>query len=313
MTMPRQTISIRGEYSILRRDRAHSQIAESFSFTKDHASGRVVRIAISYEDGSVEAQVDDLPVSAAVLEELSSLGRFDGPQLSDDARAAIEGPLDEMRQSVRDLLALIKYHLRHFDIRESPYSMKSQCWRGASNEWKEIPSSIFVSHESFSHQPLNEETHSAVQAALASSVIPLVAMRHLHRAKNESQPHHKWIDATIAAELAVKEVLCRAHPSMETMLIEMPSPPFSKMYGSLLNHYLGEESPFRKKLITGQERRNALVHRPGALLIDQQEANNYVAVVEAAIFHLLSLLYPKDELIYRARQFTARECQATTT
>ena len=84
------------------------------------------------------------------------------------------------------------------------------------------------------------------------------------------------------------------------MLIEMPSPPFSKMYGPLLKNYLGEESPFRSKLVKGQERRNALVHRPGALLIDQQEANDYVAMVEEAIFHLLSLLYPHDELVRQA-------------
>ena len=108
--MSRQTISIRGEYSILRRDQVHSHISEPFAFTKEHASGRVVRITLSYEDGSVEAQVDDVPVSAAVLEELSALDRFDGPQLSDDARAVVEGPLDEIWQSVRDLLALIKYH-----------------------------------------------------------------------------------------------------------------------------------------------------------------------------------------------------------
>ena len=247
-----------------------------------------------------------------MLEELSTLGRFDGPLLTEAARAVVEGPLSEIRQSVRDLIALIKYHLRHFNIRESSYSIKSECWLGAGDEWQEIPSVIFISHESFSHQPLNDETHDAVQSELTSGVIPLVAMRHLHRAKIETQPHHKWIDATIAAELAVKEVLCRAHPAMETMLIEMPSPPFSKMYGPLLKHYLGEESPFRKKLITGQERRNALVHRPGALLIDTQEANDYVAVVEAAIFHLLSLLYRQDELIWRACQFTARECQSTT-
>jgi hypothetical protein len=94
-------------------------------------------------------------------------------------------------------------------------------------------------------------------------------------------------------------------PAMEPILIEMPSPPFSKMYGPLLKHYLGEESPFRKKLISGQERRNALVHRPGALQIDQQEANDYVAIVEGAIFHLLSLLYPHDELIRQACYRTA--------
>lgn len=304
MNAPERTISIRCEYTLLRREKPHSKIVDPQSFTKAHASGRVVQITISYAAGSVIAQVDEVAVSTDVLVELGTLDRFDGHLLTDAARAAIDGPLDEIRQSVRDLLALLKYHLRHFDLREGSYSVKSESWRGVGDEWHEIPTSLSFSHESFSSQPLDEKTHDAVQAALTTGVLPLVAMRHLHRAKHESQPHHKWIDATIAAELAVKEVLCRAHPAMEAMLIEMPSPPFSKMYGSLLKHYLGEESPFRKKLITGQERRNALVHRPGDLLIDQQEANDYVATVEAAIFHLLSLLYPHDELIRRARYFT---------
>jgi hypothetical protein len=305
MNVPEQTISIRCQYTLLRRELPHSGIAEPQTFTKAHASGRVVQITVSYADGSVIAQVDKVPVSAAVLVELSTLHSFDGPLLTEAARAAVDGSLDEIRQSVRDLLALVKYHLRHFDLRESSCSVNSECWRGVGDQWHEIPTTISVSHESFSRQPLDAETREAVQAALTAGVLPLVAMRHLHRAKHESQPHHKWIDATIAAELAVKEVLCRAHPAMETMLIEMPSPPFSKMYGSLLKHYLGEESPFRKKLVTGQERRNTLVHRPGDLLVDQQEANDYVAVVEAAIFHLLSLLYPHDKLIQRARHFTA--------
>ena len=43
----------------------------------------------------------------------------------------------------------------------------------------------------------------------------------------------------------------------------------------------------------------------GAMSIDQQEANDYVDVVEGAIFHLLSLLYPHDELILQARYRTA--------
>ena len=305
MNVPKRTISIRCEYTLLRRSPPLSEIEDPQSFTKAHASGRVVQITVSYVAESVIAQIDEVAVSENALFELSTLQRFDGPQLTDAARAAVDGPLNEIRQSVRDLLAIVKYHLRHYDLGESSYSVKSECWSDDSAEWHEIPTTISVSHESFSRLPLDQETREAVQVALATEVLPLVAMRHLHRAKNESQPHHKWIDATIAAELAVKEVLCRAHPTMETMLIEMPSPPFSKMYGSLLKHYLGEESPFRKKLITGQERRNKLVHRPGSLHIDQQEANDYVADVEAAIFHLLSLLYPHDELIRRARSFTA--------
>lgn len=305
MNAPESTISITCEYTLLRREDAHSESHDPHTFVQLHGSGRTVQIVFSYSAGSVVAKMDNVNVSADALAELSTLGRFDGLRLTDIARAAIDAPLKEIRQSVRDLLALVKYHLRHFDLREGSYSVKSESWCSAAGERREIPTTISVSHNNFSTLPLDARTHDAVQAALTTGVRPLVAMRHLHRAKRESQPHHKWIDATIAAELAVKEVLCRAHPSMESMLIEMPSPPFSKMYGPLLKHYLGEESPFRKQLITGQERRNALVHRPGALLIDRQEANDYVAIVEGAIFHLLSLLYPHDELIRQARCLTA--------
>lgn len=264
-----------------------------------------MQVLLSYSAKNVFARVDDVHVSVDVLAELSSLGRFDGDYLTEATRTAIDALLNEIHKSVRDVLALVKYHLRHFDLREGSYSVKSESWSGTAGEWHEIPITISTSLDNFSNQPLDDETHDAVQAALTAEVLPLVAMRHLHRAKSESQPHHKWIDATIAAELAVKEALCRAHPAMESLLIEMPSPPFSKMYGPLLKQYLGEESPFRKKLITGQEKRNKLVHRPGAISIDQQEANDYVSAVEGAIFHLLYLLYPNDELIRQARYRTA--------
>lgn len=305
MSASEVSIAIVCEYTLLRREHAYSRGSDPHTFRQTHASGRTVELVLSYSTGNVVARVDDVRVSVDVVAELSSLGRFDGPRMTQETRTAIDAPLNEVRKSVRDLLALVKYHLRHFDLREGSYSIKSQGWRGSAGELREIPTKISVSHEDFSNQPLNEKTREAVQAALTAGILPLVAMRHLHRAKHESQPHHKWIDATIAAELAVKEALCRAHPKMEAMLVEMPSPPFSKMYGPLLKQYLGEESPFRKKLITGQEKRNALVHRPSAVSMDHQEANDYVAVVEGAIFHLLSLLYPHDELIQQARYRTA--------
>lgn len=300
MSAKETSISILCEYTLLNREHAKSAYSAPYTFEKTHDSGRTVKVILSYSDGNVVAKMDQVYVSDDVLAELESLTRFDGCLLTEVARTVIDTPLGEIRKSVGDILALVKYHLRHFNLGEESYSVKSESWCRAEDKWKEIPTTCTISVDNFSHQPLDEKTYAAVQAALTSGVLPLVAMRHLHRAKHELQPHHKWIDATIAAELAVKEILCRAHPAMESMLIEMPSPPFAKMYGSLLKHYLGDESPFRKKLIIGQERRNALVHRPGAISIDQQEANDYVADVEGAIFHMLSLLYPHDELIQQA-------------
>ena len=302
MSPPPGTVAIRCEYTLLRREEPHSESAEAHTFRQTHASGRSVEMELSYLNGNILASMIDVDLGDAVLAELRPLHKFDGSDLSVESQAAIEAPLTEIRSSVRDLLALLKYHLRHFDLREGSFSVLSERWETSLGEQRDFPTTFSISHENFSNQPLNEVTHDAVQVALQNGVHPLIAMRHLHRAKQESQPHHKWIDATIAAELAVKEVLCRAHPGMELMLVEMPSPPFSKMYGSLLKHYLGEESPFRKKLISGQEKRNSLVHRPGSLEVDRQEANDYVDVVEGAIFHLLSLLYPNDALIKYALQ-----------
>lgn len=111
------------------------------------------------------------------------------------------------------------------------------------------------------------------------------------------------------AELAVKEVLCRKRPDLEPLLTEMPSPPFSKLYGPVLKHYLGESSPYRKQLIEGQELRNKLVHRPGQHVISGEEAGIYVEHVEAAIFHMLALLYPDDRLVRLEREVTGRNVE----
>lgn len=147
---------------------------------------------------------------------------------------------------------------------------------------------------------MRENTICAVQSSLSNGIEPLIAMRHIHRAKLEKMPHHKWVDATIAAELAIKEVLVRACPNIGTLLLEMPSPPLNKLYGAILEEYLGERSPFLAEIRNGVEVRNKLVHKPVHEYIDDQKAIDYVNKIEAAIFHLLSLLYPNDNLIKNA-------------
>lgn len=294
-------VELHFEYTLLRDKRSRLESSGPHTFKDRHPSGRVVEVVVSYADDSLMAVMRDVTLPSSAVAELATLSHSEGEALSALTREAIAVPKNEIRTTIRNLLALLKYHLRHFELGESGFSIRSEKWRIDGGALRDIPFTTSCSLNNFSAQPLDERAREGVQAALDSGVTPLIAMRHLHRAKHESQPHHKWIDATIAAELAVKEVLCRAHPAMELMLIEMPSPPFSKMYGCLLKHYLGEESPFRKPLILGQERRNVLVHKPGAAVIGSQEANDYVDVVEGAIFHLLSRLYPNDDLIRRAR------------
>ncbi|MGC4073142.1 MAG: hypothetical protein QM760_11605 [Nibricoccus sp.] len=293
-------VSFRGEYQLIRKEKLSENPAPQ-KFTHPHPSGRTVEAVVSYVSENVLAQVEGVGVPNSILSKLRTLGPLDGPKLSEEEKKILRPPIEEMRQTVRRILALIKYHLLHSEIGEALSCVKKEEWRLGEEEWRPFPLTGTMTASLSANQPLNEATRNLIQQSLTAEILPLTAMRHLHRAKHEDQPHHKWIDATIAAELAVKEVLCRANPAVEQLLIELPSPPIYKLYGPLLKHYLGEKSPFLNELKEGQERRNKLVHRPSAESVGLKEAKQYVTNVEAAIFHLLSLLYPKDRLIQDAK------------
>lgn len=108
----------------------------------------------------------------------------------------------------------------------------------------------------------------------------------------ESEPRFRWIDATIALELCIKEALIRRRPDFKTLLMDMPSPPLDKLYGDLMEEVLGEPSPFKKDIKKGTEIRNKLVHRPMDLIVTREEASKYVSTVHKAIHHLFRRLYP---------------------
>jgi len=143
---------------------------------------------------------------------------------------------------------------------------------------------------------VNDEIVGMLQRCLDKGWTPLLAMRHLYRAIQEPAPRFKWIDATIAAELAVKEALLRKHEILEKLLIEMPSPPLDKLYGDLLQAYLGERSPYLKAIREGVKKRNQLVHRPKETPVTREEADEYVNQIMKAIHHLYGLIYPDWEL-----------------
>jgi hypothetical protein len=122
-------------------------------------------------------------------------------------------------------------------------------------------------------------------------------MRHLHRAKQERDPRHRWIDATIAAELGIKEFLLKYEPELKSLLLEIPSPPLSKLYGTVLESYAGQRSPKLKEIRKGVERRNQLIHKPVKEDVTDEEAKKYVRDIESALRHLTTLLYPDDDLV----------------
>lgn len=288
-------IYVECEYTLIRRKK-YSEADGNYIFQE--SVGEVeVEVDISYERGSATAKVTGAYLSEEHLVELSKYHRFDGDELTQSCGDAIRAIKALASGYTRRILGTIKYHLDHNDFAEQTFSIKSEKWGLTQTDLRDIPMALSVVASASSICPLREDSYCKVKESLRQRIEPLLAMRHLHRAIHEDTPHHKWIDATIAAELAVKEVLSRAKPDLEHLLLELPSPPLSKLYGKIMEQYLGEQSPYRKTLVKGAEVRNALIHRHDDKSVGRQEAVDYVREVERAVFHLLTLLYPNDLLI----------------
>jgi len=196
--------------------------------------------------------------------------------------------------ATKRVLNLVKYGLNCINLDERLISHKSAEWSIDKAEWKILPSKITATLDSYGIHPLNTNTVSAIQQCIQNGFEPFLALRHLHKARIENIPHYKWIDATIAAELAIKEFLIRLKPEIATLLLEMPSPPLHKLYGTVLESFGMQRSPKIKQIARGVEIRNKLVHKPEEMKITPEEANTYVRDMEIAIYHLLISLYPND-------------------
>jgi len=219
--------------------------------------------------------------------------------------------VDNTRNSVTDLsekaallltsiakkvVSILKYlHGYHF-IDENLISIRSQSWAFGDGIVLPLPSNIHVDGRGYSYAPL-EKSLAAINESRSEEITPLYGMRFLHRAKNDMRSNYMWIDATISAELCIKEALIRKNPDLETLLLEMPSPPLTKLYGSILEKYMGEKSPYLKYIGKGVEKRNMIIHRPISIAIPLSEAASYVQLIECAILHLHKLLYPTNRLI----------------
>jgi len=220
----------------------------------------------------------------------------DGKTLSQKLQAELSSMESNISKATKKVLYLIKYCLNCPDLNDNLFSSKGVYWSMDKSKWKRIPERTYAIIDEHLFLSLNEITSKSIQNYIENDFEPFFALRHLHRAKEEQNPRHKWIDATIAAELAIKEFLIRLKPDIETLLLEVPSPPIHKLYGPILEYYTNEKSPKVNKLAKGAETRNKLVHRPKDIHIDAEQANKYTHDVEIAIYHLLTLLYPDDSI-----------------
>lgn len=291
-------INIKGCYTILGR----TYIApdqEKYELVVPFQDKSPVRIIIKSNECSVEAY-QEIEVSRQLYKILESKV-VDGGKLNSKSQKQILGMDDDIRYATKKTLDALKFFFNWEDMKETSFSIKGTYWSLDKIEWNLAPSIISAIVKVKNVTNLTENTLRYIQNYLdGQGWEPFLALRHLHKAKIESNPQFKWIDATIAAELAVKEFYIRLAPQLETLLLEVPSPPLAKLYGSIMDSLIHVKSPKLKEIIKGVEIRNKLVHRPSEIKIDINDANKYVEDIEQAIYHLLSVLYSnEDEAIKR--------------
>lgn len=256
-----------------------------------------------------------LPIIVEILPSDKSIISYQRVEVSDEMLSLLRSNLNDFKKlsknlqtelksitlpitnATRRVVNLIKFCFGQIYIDEILFGGKGDYWSEDQKNWKPLPGAIYITGDARGIITLDSGSATDIQSHILSNFQPFFALRHLHRAITENNPRYKWIDATIAAELAIKEFLIRLKPEIETLLLEVPSPPLDKLYGPVLKSFSGEASPKLKELTNGMKTRNKLLHRPSEISVTLEEAYAYVHSVESAIYHLMTLLYPNDTLI----------------
>jgi hypothetical protein len=289
-------IYLKGCYTILGKISCRGK-GKRFSFAVAVKDELDVTVYVIPDGGTIEV-LHQAEISKSMIDFLKEYVSDNSKRLPQNLRAELLRITTVMSESTRRVLTHIKYGLNQKDVDEELFSVRGVYWSLDNEHWERLPmlTTVVASVDTFLF--LTDDTARFIQGYLnIEAPEPLLALRHLHRARREQNPRHKWVDATIAAELGIKEFLLRKKPDLEALLLEVPSPPLSKLYGSILQQYGGEKSPWKNKMAKGAEVRNELLHIPYYKTIDPWKANEYVDDVQCAVYHLLALLYPEDALV----------------
>ena len=288
-------IHIKGCYSVLGKIHSNSERSRLRFSVPLEGDKPAVTVDIIPNENSVEA-FDEMEVSKEMWDVLQT-DVINGAELPAGLQAELSSMTSRISAAARKLLYLIKYCFGNVELSEKLMSIKGNFWSLDQAEWKQLPMVLTSRLEIRTFVNLNEDTARILQKYMEDDMEPFLALKHLQRARTENSPRHRWIDATLAAELAIKEFLIRFKPDMETFLLEVPSPPLHELYGAVLESFVQERSPKLREIAKGVEIRNRFVHKPKEEHISVEQASKYVQDIEIAIYHLLHLLYPDDACI----------------
>lgn len=258
--------------------------------------GRQADVRFEYAAGKGYVQLYDYPIDAKALNNLRTpqdpLSNF----LSYDSEfePTYQAICEEANSAARRAIEYVKFFLGRYEIADEATSyIDDFTWSDDLNgPYYSIPGKISWNLKIREQIPLDYEVRAQLQIGLENNILPFVAMRHIYRALQEKNPRFKWIDATIAAELAIKEALIRKEPLLAALIEHVPSPPLNKLYGEIMEKYFGVRSRFCRTVSNGASIRNKLIHQPLENKVSESEAEDYVSEVLIAINDLYSLLYP---------------------
>lgn len=253
----------------------------SYSISK---SGQNIVVKLLKDGNTIEAETIIDGVNQETIEILITDG-YDA--LSDGEKTKISNLTSQVNEAVKQFAGLLKQELHRYDLKEELIGNPFSYWSLGNDEWRSIPRELQVSTEITSLGNLSKGLAQHLQNLLEEDEKPLVAISYLHQARNLSNGRYRWIYATVAAELAIKEILVRIEPRLQVILEELPSPPLNRLYGDVLESVAGVRSTGLSRLQNGAIRRNQLVHNPNSPTPTFDEVKEYINFVEDRIVWLL--------------------------
>jgi hypothetical protein len=288
-----EKIIVKGCFTILGSIKSDKK---NFDFRVNALNNFKTPVNVSLNGDEIES-IQEIEISRKLLDVLEK-GDYDYDKLNNELQTELKNCFSGVSVAAQRVMSLIKFCLRQEDIDEGLFSSKGIFWSIEGKNWIRLRDKIRMVLSITGFMSLNEKSQTKIQELLDSEFQPLVALRHLQRARKESNPRYKWIDATIAAELGIKECLIRINPDLQMLLLEVPSPPLHTMFGPILTHYGGKslEKKVLNSLKEGARKRISLLHRPQEESVDSQEAIDYVDNVSEALDFLMSIIYPTNKI-----------------
>lgn len=187
---------------------------DSLAFEHPPSSG-LASVAISFQaDGAAMT-------TSAVLEDgdiAASLQRLE-PDSQDPeyVNQQLQGAFAALHTISRRILELV---IQELQLRERPRRFAgSHAWALSGGPWKDLPQRILMTGvQLLSAYRLDAAWKQHLQHLINLGEHPLTATLHLQEAQADRGTRFRWIQATTAAELAIKEALLRLEPRLSPLM-----------------------------------------------------------------------------------------------